>query len=230
MKIGVISDIHGNRIALDAVLDDMPPVDELVCLGDVIGYGPQPAECLSRVRDECDTLITGNHELRLVDGYEVYKQNQLAYEGLAHADAQLTDEQQDFLASLPETTTIADGRVFCVHSHPNPDVRWTPQGYIRPGAFPRMNNYLAESHKALCMGHTHVQHSVSKFFDGAVVFNPGSVGQPRDGDPEAAYATLDVEAAEAKLHRVEYDIDAVADSVEEVGLPTGTSERLYKAE
>jgi len=219
MQIGLVSDIHANLPALEGVLDDMPPVDELYCAGDVVGYNPWPAECLARVREECSVIVQGNHD-RTVETPQRYAANEMAMAGLQHAKAQLDDEQLRFLADLPPRTEVADGAYRLVHSHPDPD---NLGEYVRPRQFTAMRPYL-DAHDGLVLGHTHVQHATT--VDGRLVVNPGSVGQPRDGDPEAAYAVLDTAANEVDLRRTRYDVDRVIEAVEAAGLPERTGARL----
>lgn len=219
MQLGVISDVHGNLVALEAVLDDMPDVDGLVCLGDVVGYNPWPAECVDRVREEADVVVEGNHE-RMVETPERYRHHETAYAGLARAHEALTDEQFDWLRSLPKRRTVADDRYLVVHSHPDPAYEGT---YVRPPDFSQMRPYL-DDYDGLFLGHTHIQHAAT--VDGRLVLNPGSVGQPRDSDPTAAYAVVDADEGTADLRRVAYDVDAVRDEVQELGMPRETWARL----
>lgn len=219
MKIGLISDVHANLPALEAVLDDMPPVDEIHCAGDVVGYNPWPSECLERVRETCSHVVQGNHD-RTVETPERYSANQMAMAGLEHARTELDDEQLAYLADLPPRTQFHGDAFRLVHSHPDPGHLGR---YVRPGDFTRMRSYL-DDHDGLVLGHTHVQHAVT--VDGRLVVNPGSVGQPRDGNSDAAYAVLDTEANTVDLHRVGYDVDRVIDAVEDAELPTRTGTRL----
>ena len=215
--IGIISDIHSNKHALDAVLDDMPPVDSLVCTGDIVGYAARPSECLERVRDQADVIVQGNHD-RNVSTPSKYRGNSMAFRGLQHSQSKLSDDQIAFLSSLPKTTTVADA-YHVVHSHP------TDTGvYVRPRDFPRMRPHVDEEMQGMFLGHTHIQHKAS--IDGRLILNPGSVGQPRDGDPQAAYAVVDPDTNEATLHRVPYDRDAAQEAIQEAGLPKRTASRL----
>jgi putative phosphoesterase len=219
VKLGVISDVHANRVALEAVLADMPEVDELVCVGDVVGYNPWPAECVARVRAACSVTVKGNHD-RNVETPERYRANRMAHAGLELAKERLDADQKEWLAGLPRKTEVADGRVLVVHDHPEHVDR-----YVHPASFTSIRPYL-DGYDACLLGHTHVQHEAT--VDGRLVCNPGSVGQPRDGDPRAAYAVLDADAdpVEADLHRVEYDVGRVQAAIEEAGLPERTAERL----
>ena len=171
MEIGVISDVHGNTVALDAVFADMPAVDALACAGDVVGYNPWHAECVAAVRERSIPTVSGNHD-RAVASETRFAFNSMAGAGVAHARETLTEDQIEWLRSLPTTRREFDGRVRIVHGHPeNPD-RYTYTGEFSPD--------LLGEEDVLVLGHTHVQGH--KRFDEVVVMNPGSVGQPRDGD------------------------------------------------
>ena len=232
MKVGLLSDVHANLPALEAVLGDMPPVDTVVCAGDVVGYNPWPAECLARVREVAAATVRGNHD-RTVETPERYRANRMAEAGLEHAMRELSTEGLAWLRDLPRATWFADGRYHLVHSHPAPD---REDAYVYPEEFPALDRHLEElageedatDLEGLVLGHTHVQGARS--VDGRLVVNPGSVGQPRDGDPDAAYAVLDADAGEDDLRRVAYDVDRVAEAVEREGLPERTATRLYRGE
>lgn len=219
MKLGVVSDIHANKVALDAVLADMPGVDRLVCAGDVVGYNPWPAECVAWARENDVPTVRGNHD-RNVETPDRYRANHMAHAGLKLARERLDEEGRAWLAELPRKRELADGRVLVVHDHPEHVDR-----YVRPAEFPELRPYL-DDYDACVLGHTHVQHEAT--VDGRLVLNPGSVGQPRDDDPRAAYAILDTDAEPmtADLHRVEYDLGRVQAAVREAGLPDRTAERL----
>ncbi|WP_318567749.1 metallophosphoesterase family protein [Salinigranum marinum] len=217
MRLGVISDLHGNRVALDAVLADMPAVDSLVCAGDVVGYNPWPADCVAAVRDREIPTVMGNHD-RAVASDSSFGFNSMAQAGVAYARDHLADDALAWLAALPDERTLLDGRVKIVHGHPDDPDRYTYPADFAPG--------LLDGEELLVMGHTHVQHH-AVFAEGIVV-NPGSVGQPRDGDPDAAYAVVDLDAREVDEHRVPYDVDRVAEAIDAAGLPERLGQRLYE--
>lgn len=222
MKVGLIADIHANLPALEAVFDDMPPVDDVVCAGDVVGYNPWPAACVDRVRETASTTVQGNHDAT-VETPERYRANRMAAAGLEHARAELSEPQLAWLRTLPRTARFGDGRFLLVHSHPSPE---RDGAYVYPESFPTLERYLDDA-AGVVLGHTHVQ-AAEWIGDDRLVVNPGSVGQPRDGDPDAAYAVLDTDAERVDLRRVEYDRDRVRNAVEEAGLPSRTAERLYE--
>jgi putative phosphoesterase len=217
MRVGVISDIHANRVALDAVLEDMPEVDALVCAGDVVGYNPWPSECVDAMRERDVPTIMGNHD-RSVVTETGYPGNRMADAGVRHAIDELDDDQMEWLRSLPEERTCFDGRMKIVHGHPD-----DPDRYTYPGLF---SEDMLDEEDMLVMGHTHVQHH--EIYDDGVVMNPGSVGQPRDSDPRAAYAVVDLDDLTVEDHRVEYDIEAVIEAIDDAGLPVDTGKRLRK--
>jgi predicted phosphodiesterase len=108
MRVGLISDIHSNRPALDAVLQSMPDdLDGLVCAGDIVGYSAWPAACVDRIRETCDVVVQGNHD-RDVRSPESYTQNEMAYAGLEYAQSQLSTEQLSWLSELPASTHAFD--------------------------------------------------------------------------------------------------------------------------
>ncbi|ELY65580.1 metallophosphoesterase family protein [Natrinema versiforme] len=220
MKVGLVSDIHGNRVALEAVLEDMPPVDELYCAGDVVGYNPWPADCVDELRERGVPTVMGNHDAA-VAAETPFRFNGMAKAGVEYAEQELSANQLEWLGSLPAERLECDGRVKLVHGHPDDPDRYTR--YTYPEEFsPR----ILGDEDVLVLGHTHDQ-GARQFAEGIVV-NPGSVGQPRDGDPRAGYAVLDLDALTVDTHRVEYDIEAVQAAVAEAGLPERIGTRLAR--
>lgn len=200
-RVGLISDIHANNVALQAVLDDMAErdVDALVCAGDLVGYGPSPAECIRVVRNRDVPTVEGNHDRAVADGW--------GYEsGDEYACRILDEDELEWLANLPRERTLFDGSLKVVHDHPDERDRYTYPEDFSP--------VLLEDEDILVLGHTHVQHA--KSFEEGVVVNPGSVGQPRDGDPAAAYAVADLTDPNVNLHRVPYDVQRVQVQIKNV--------------
>ena len=217
MRVGLVSDVHGNWPALQSVLDDMPPVDHLLCAGDVVGYNPWPGECVDWARESGVLTVAGNHDRAVFA--DRLRMNAMANAAIGHTREQLDDGQHAWLRGLPVERVELDGRVKLVHGHPdNPD-RYTYPEQFAPG--------MLGEERALVLGHTHVQ--AHRSFDAGVVVNPGSVGQPRDDDPRAAYAVLDLPAEgtpTVEERRVEYDIDRVQRRVNKVDLPERIGSRL----
>ncbi len=232
MRVGVLADIHSNLVALESVLEDIPSVDAFVCAGDVVGYNPWPAECVDALRGETDAAgldtvpppfadgvptVEGNHD-RMVTSGRTFRGNHMARAGVQHTESELDENQLAWLQGLPRERTLYDGRLKIVHGHPR-----DPDRYTYPRDFsPR----LLEDEDVLVMGHTHVQH-YEQYSEG-VVMNPGSVGQPRDEDPRAAYAVLDLDSLAVEEYRVEYDVDRVQEAIDAAGLPRRTGTRLAR--
>ena len=152
MKVGLISDVHANLPALEAVLDDMPAVDRTVCAGDVIGYNPWPAECVERVREVAAMTVRGNHD-RTVGTPERYRANRMAEAGLEHAKDALSDDQRGWLDGLPRAESFAGDRFLLVHSHPAAE---REDAYVYPEEFPNLDRHMSD-YDGIVLGHTHVQ-------------------------------------------------------------------------
>lgn len=215
MDVAVISDVHANLVALDAVLEDIDGPEEIVCAGDVIGYNPWPAECIERLRELEVPTISGNHDRMLTSGRD-FGANSMAQAGIRHARETCSEDELAWLEELPVERTEFDGRLKLVHGHPD-----APDRYTYPEDF---GPHLLGEEGVLVMGHTHVQGAEA--YEEGIVMNPGSVGQPRDRDPRAAYAVVDLDSMDVELRRVEYDIERVVEEIEKVGLPERTAERL----
>lgn len=220
MKTLVISDIHGNLAALEAVAAE--PHDRLICLGDLVGYGPQPGPCVRWVRAHAALVVQGNHDRALGDGSPAGCRTE--FEWLADAlaplgQAQLSREERAYLAGLPRSAVRElDGtRCLFVHATPGDPL----YRYLGPGRAAWEDEVESLDVGLVMVGHTHLPFELA--LGGKRVINPGSVGQPKDGDPRAAYAVLengacrlgrlpyDVERTVAELQATEVDRDAVAD-------------------
>lgn len=213
MRTLVVSDIHGNWPALEAVA--AVPHDAVVCLGDVVGYGPQPAECLRWLRASRASIVQGNHDRAVADG--VPPRCRLESEWLAAAThhiarRQLTDEETAFLGGLPRTLDLVlDGRrVRLMHATPADPL----YDYLGPDR-DRWRATLAGIEADLVLvGHTHLPFHFQ--FGDVHVLNPGSLGQPKDGDPRAAYAV--VEDGVARLERANYPLERTVDALNAAGV------------
>jgi diadenosine tetraphosphatase ApaH/serine/threonine PP2A family protein phosphatase len=236
MRIAVLSDIHSNLVALDAVLAHAGAVDAVWQLGDVVGYGPDPDGVVARLAEVGAQGVLGNHDAATLGGPEIDWFNPDARAAAAWTRDTIADATRTWLAALPVTVEL-DG-VALVHGSPRDPLR----EYVTDRQAAAEN--LAELSTRLGLhGHTHVP--VAWVADGERVgawaardgdslpidgrralLNPGSVGQPRDGDPAASYAILDPEADAMTWHRVPYDVAAVQAGMRAVGLPIRLVERL----
>lgn len=217
MRFGVISDIHANLVALETVLDDIGPVDQYWCLGDVVGYGPQPNECVERLLDLDHVVIMGNHDAAAIGRISARDFNGDARRALQWTARKLTKTSVDYLKGAAET--LQHDHVLLVHGSPR-DPIWEYITTVEQAEAA----FAGATSPYIFVGHTHVPVIFAQGPDGAVLaarpenelvlklgserllINPGSVGQPRDGDPRAAYAIVDTESRHVEFHRVEYDI------------------------
>lgn len=237
MRFGLISDIHANLVALETVLDDMGPVDQYWCLGDIVGYGAQPNECVETLLDLDHVAIIGNHDAASIGKASPRSFNGEARRAIEWTARQLTKENTNYLKSLPET--MEHNQVLLVHGSPRDPV-WeyiTNQEQAQEAFNDTETPYIF-------VGHTHVpivfvRDSQGKIFDGVpedgmalrlgaerVLLNPGSVGQPRDGDPRAAYAVVDSDKLMVEFHRVEYDIEEAQRRMKSSGASEWLTTRL----
>ncbi len=227
MKFAVISDIHSNLDALNAVIRDLPEYDELLCLGDVVGYGPQPNEVIDKFRQlKPSVVLMGNHDYAVVTG-DTAGFSEHATRAVEWTRGNINPENQNYLAALrPSGKLRKDGRSIALfHGSPRDPL----SEYVFPGIPEVAIRRLIQESDAeiLLLGHTHVP--MSSTFGKDMLGNPGSVGQPRDGDPRASYATLTSSGLDCsfEVKRVEYDVAPVAERILRAGLPEFLAERLY---
>ncbi len=216
--IGVISDIHGNLPALEAVLEAMGEVSTILCAGDIVGYNPYPREVIDMVISRGIVCIRGNHD-RAVLGEDYSRFNPYAAAAARWTRRQLDSRYLSFLESLPDSKILrVEGMKIAIH-HGSP---WDEDMYVYPDMV--TEEYLRfDNPDILVLGHTHVP--FIKKSPSGIVLNPGSVGQPRDGDWRASYAIIDGD--EVRIHRVEYDVDEVYMRILDTNLPEFLGERLY---
>jgi diadenosine tetraphosphatase ApaH/serine/threonine PP2A family protein phosphatase len=233
MRCLVLSDIHSNLEALEAVLDDAGPVDQVWCLGDVVGYGPDPNGCVERLRSLPHLCIAGNHDWATLGKLDLGDFNPDAREANLWNRGQLTPDNLDYLEARPER--LVEGQVTLAHGSPRHPI-WE---YIIYTSTARANFDFFDTQLCL-VGHTHtpvlfrlveqgeeevcepLSPSVGEPVDvgvGRYIVNPGSVGQPRDGDPRASYAILDVESFTVEHRRVAYPVERTQGKMMENDLP-----------
>ena len=221
MRALVIADVHGNLAALEAVLG--VPHDVLICLGDIVGYGPEPGACVRRLAAEADVMVRGDHDHALASGARPSCRPSAQWLAEATArvsDAQLTDRDRAMLAQLPTRVarTIDGFRCILAHATPTDPPYW----YLEPTAAAWAPELQAVDADAVVVGHTHVQGRLA--VAGRTMLNPGSVGQPRDGDPRAAYAII--EDGAISLGRVAYPVERTIAGLEHSGVEPAATEVL----
>lgn len=237
MRYAILSDIHGNFDALSAVLDDIPPgkVDAYVCLGDIVGYGAEPGECLARVIEIGAATVAGNHDYAAIGLASAASFNSEARDSVHWTGKRLSAEHKGFLRELP-LVQVLDG-VSLVHST-----------LVSPELF----NYVLDDFDAeMCferlgtpvcfMGHSHQPIIFHNRKDGiepvfasdihlgegeSALVNVGSVGQPRDHDSRACYALYDTGSRRIELRRVAYPVESAAQKIVQAGLPEPNAYRL----
>ena len=236
MRVAVLSDIHSNRPALDAVLSALPEVDAIWQLGDVVGYGPHPNEVIERLSGSSAAGVRGNHDAAALGELDTEWFNLEARQAVEWSGSQLTEHARRWLRALPAVTQTEGFTL--VHASPRDPVwEYVASPSIAAGVF----DAFETSH--CLVGHTHVpvafrqQHGGIETIDAAMdgtlqlderrtILNPGSVGQPRDGDPRASAMILDTEALTATWLRVPYPIAETQAAMRSAGLPTRLVERL----
>jgi predicted phosphodiesterase len=236
MRIAVLSDIHSNLAALEAVGEDMPPVDETWALGDIVGYGPQPNEVIRALQVLGARSVMGNHDGAAIGTVDAREFNPDAASAIAWTAGVVDSNSRSYLAALPEVRS--EGDLTAVHGSPR-DPIWE---YILSPSVAAANFEAFGTHICL-FGHTHMpliyRAAESRVevipatpdtpirLDGRrLLLNPGSVGQPRDGNPQASYLILDSETGTVEFRRVAYDIGRTQRLMRECGLPQRLVERL----
>jgi diadenosine tetraphosphatase ApaH/serine/threonine PP2A family protein phosphatase len=237
-RVAVISDVHANLHALEAVLAaiDTEAPDELWCLGDLVGYGARPNECCEVVRGRADVCLVGNHDLAVLGALDLADFTPDAVDAALLAREVLTEESRAFLASLRPTAKVPGAELF--HGSARDPV-WE---YVLDG-YAALATLELTSADVVLVGHSHVPLSI--WLDGEQLggglapagterdlaaarwlLNPGSVGQPRDGDPRAAWLLLDLDGRHASFRRVEYPVERTQTEIREAGLPEALAARL----
>jgi len=232
----IVTDIHGNLDALEAVIADAGEADRIWCLGDTVGYGPEPGACLAWVRAHCELVLSGNHDYAAFDPAVATDFNPNAAAAAMWTREQLTATDIEYLRSLP---SMVEGEgVTLAHGSPVDPV-WT---YIL-SVIDARDAFAAFAGPLCFVGHTHVAACYAQdtemttripvtndapfpLRDARYIINPGSVGQPRDRDPRAAYLWYDPDRATVTWKRVPYDIEKTQEKIRAAGLPERLALRL----
>jgi len=239
MRVAIVSDIHGNRHAFEAVLDaiEASECQEMWCLGDLVGYGAEPDACVDLARRYATICLAGNHDLGVRGALPLEEFSRGAALAARWTQGVITAETRDYLDKLDPANV--EEAVGLFHASPRDPV-WE---YVLSPLQAELC-FDAQSHRVCLIGHSHVALSFSRadgesatgqtrgadeqldIIQGEWLINPGSVGQPRDGDPRAAWLELDLEAWEAVYRRTEYDIAGAAAAIRAARLPDSLAERL----
>jgi diadenosine tetraphosphatase ApaH/serine/threonine PP2A family protein phosphatase len=240
MKVAVVSDIHGNLPALEAVFADIAGqgLEEVYCLGDIVGYGPDVDACCGSVSDRCRVVLLGNHDDAVVGRTSMRWFNAQAARALAYARAVIAPENLSYLASLPYVHVTET--LFLAHSTPVSPEDWD---YLGPDNV--LENLAVVGSRIGLVGHSHLQGAFVYAPDGRCRFvsgldHPedlalgergsiivaGSVGQPRDGDPRASYVVLDPDRRAVLFRRCAYPVEETQRRIREAGLPEALATRL----
>jgi diadenosine tetraphosphatase ApaH/serine/threonine PP2A family protein phosphatase len=243
LRIALISDVHANLPAFRAVLDDVAEagVDETWCLGDLVGYGAQPDECVALAREECDVCLVGNHDLVVLGKLDIGTFSLNAALAARWTQENIGPEALEFMNGLAPADAERDLGLY--HASPRDPVWEYVLSTLQADAC-----IDAMEPRVGAIGHSHVALFFTRSDSGQVrgaqvpagteldlssgrwLINPGGVGQPRDGDPRAAWVLLDLGSWTAQWRRVEYPIAEAAQAIERAGLPQALADRLHRGE
>jgi diadenosine tetraphosphatase ApaH/serine/threonine PP2A family protein phosphatase len=238
VKYVIVSDIHANLEALEAVrkeIDSMSP-DKVLCLGDLVGYGASPNECVEAAGSISDVTVAGNHDFGAVGRTDIAYFNMYAREAILWTAKALKEENLDFLSGRPLTEVVGD-KIRIVHATPREPERWN---YIFSHE-QALEEFAAFEEQVCFIGHSH-QPMIYELMDSETLIvnndrvhvrdgrrylvNVGSVGQPRDGNPKAALCVFDLAEGEITIRRVEYDVEGAKKRIVDAGLPVVLANRL----
>jgi len=224
-EIAFVSDIHGNFEALNAVLDNIKQKN-IFCLGDLVGYGANPNEVVEWAREKEVKCLMGNHEYAVITE-DISWFNWAAQRAILWTRSHLKSINFEFIKQLPKRMKLEIGgiKILLVHGSPTDPIF----EYVMPDTHKDLFDYYLSNNDVdvISLGHTHIPFICNS--DKGIVFNPGSVGQPRSGDPRACYAVLTIKKGDAciKHKLVEYDLESAAKKIINANLPQFLAQRLY---
>ncbi len=229
MRIAIVSDIHSNYEALSRVMEwiTLHETDRIYCLGDIVGYGPYPNECIELIKKSCHGVVAGNHDVAVAKKISLRNFTVPGRKVIKWTREKISDVNRQFLADLP-FRIVEDGITF-VHSSPLAETEWN---YLR--SWSEVEKAFQGFTTRICfVGHSHIPFiagddgSVGKFdMSSRMIINVGSVGQPRTGTPDAVFGFLDTELWTYESIRVAYDVNITATAIHEVPLPGMLAQRL----
>jgi diadenosine tetraphosphatase ApaH/serine/threonine PP2A family protein phosphatase len=241
MRYAILSDIHGNVEALTAVLHDIAgrSIDKIVCLGDVVGYYPDPEECVALVRQNVALTVAGNHDYAAIGKIDTSNFTYYAYVAMEWTKRHISPDAKKFLESLP--LTIEEDGLFFTHASPSNPSEWV---YVFPDSEEAVfHAFSSLVHRINFIGHTHwpsimiadddkimlrSEHEAHLEQNLIYLINVGSVGQPRDFDPRSSYAIYDTEKADVSILRVSYDYTITQQKIAQNSQPDFLADRLEK--
>jgi predicted phosphodiesterase len=237
VRYAVISDVHGNLEALATLFEKLRPTDGMLCLGDLVGYGPNPNECVEMVRARATATVLGNHDVAAIDNFGIAYFNPMAREAMAWTQTILSAENKEWLNSLGYEFRMAE--YLMVHGAPVNYFEYILDKDGAAGAFARTDApliFIGHTHIAECytlhpsgkLEHRHLQHGGEVTLEPGLryLINVGSVGQPRDLNPQASFAFYEPEAAKVTVERFDYPIAAVQAKIGAAHLPDALARRL----
>jgi predicted phosphodiesterase len=241
MRYAIISDIHGNVEALEAVLNDIKNrnIQTIICLGDIVGYYPDPEKCVELVRKRVDYCVAGNHDYAAINKIDIQTFTYYAFVAMEWTRNSISENAKQFLASLP--LKIEKDGIYFTHSSPSNAQDWI---YVFPDSEEAVfEAFSSLVHRVNFIGHTHwpsimiqeddkiilySEHTITLNKKNFYLINVGSVGQPRDFDSRSCYAIYDTDSEEVSLVRVPYDFSITQKKIMEKNLPPFLAQRLEK--
>lgn len=241
MRYAIISDVHGNLEAFNVVLFELEKEspDQILFLGDIVGYGPDPNECIKKTEEVVNMALVGNHDQAAIGLTDVSYFNPYAREAIEWTVGELTEEGIMYLTHLPLTGEITVDNIFLVHSTPMRPQDWNYIFTIEDA----IENFRYFSQSLCFIGHSHVPVIIEMNGEGTpsilkdevmikdgyrYIINVGSVGQPRDGNPDAAYAIYDTEESIVRIKRISYNYRKTQEKMRKAGLPEYLIDRLAR--
>jgi len=230
VRLAILSDIHGNLEALTRALEyiESSAIERVVCLGDIVGYGANPSECIDLLRSKTEFIVMGNHDEAAFDASRKEYFSSLASRAIDWTAKKLAVEEKEFLRGLPYSLVLND--LLFVHSAPRDPRQWD---YIFSDFEARLYDKYFDQ-RLVFIGHSHVPGVFSMAPgddeynpEGRFIINVGSVGQPRDGNPKLSLGILDSVAGTYENIRLDYSVKLAAGKILEAGLPRKLAERLY---
>lgn len=241
MRYAIISDVHSNLEAFKVVLFELEreSPDQIIFLGDIIGYGPDPNECIKEIREVADMALVGNHDHAAIGRTDIAYFNPYARDAIEWTMEQLTNGEKAYLSELPLTGEFTSDDIFLVHATPKRPQDWNYIFTLEDV----LENFEYFNQRVCFIGHSHVPVIIAMDNSGRIdilkdeatigkdyryIINVGSVGQPRDGNPDASYAIYDTEDSIVKIKRVSYNYHKTQEKMKRAGLPYYLIERLAR--